>query len=179
MLEKIKGYLNSHKEQYELLRYVVAGGLTTVLSMIISYGVCFALAPKEPMTEGLISWVAHTINLATATHVMVANAISWVISVLFAFWINRRMVFMVKGGTASQIWVELAQFALGRVLSFLIFEEGMALLLKSIGVSNIVNRIVVLIFVMIFNYVVSKFWVFKGKTGDGSADKAAPVRQSK
>ena len=39
----------------------------------------------------------------------------------------------------------------------------MALLLAKIGVSNIVNRIIVLVFVMVFNYVVSKFWVFKKK----------------
>ena len=40
---------------------------------------------------------------------------------------------------------------------------GMAYLLKLIGVSNVVNRIIVLVAVMIFNYVVSKFWVFKDK----------------
>ena len=49
------------------------------------------------------------------------------------------------------------------MLSFALFEEGMAYLLKLIGVSNVVNRIIVLVAVMIFNYVVSKFWVFKEK----------------
>ena len=35
------------------------------------------------------------------------------------------------------------------------------LLLKLVGVSNIVNRVIVLVFVMVFNYAVSKFWIFK------------------
>ena len=47
-------------------------------------------------------------------------------------------------------------------------EEGMALLLKWMGVSNIINRIIVLVFVMAFNYVVSKFWVFKAKPGEST-----------
>lgn len=162
-MRKIKAYLEAHSKQYELLRYLVAGGLTTLLSMAISYGCCFLLAPKTPVTGGVVAWVAYTINQATASQVMIANGVSWVIAVLFAFWINRVMVFRVSGGTAKEKWIELGQFALGRVLSFLIFEEGMALLLKWMGISNIVNRIIVLIFVMIFNYVVSKFWVFNGK----------------
>lgn len=168
MITKLKNYLEAHQKQYELLRYLIAGGITTLLSMFISYTGCFVLAPKTPMTGSVIPWVIHTINQATASHVMISNAISWVISVLFAFWINRKMVFQVSGGSAGQKWMELGQFALGRVLSFLIFEEGMALLLKWMGVSNMINRIIVLIFVMVFNYVVSKFWVFKAKPGEGT-----------
>ena len=38
MFHKIKDYLEKHPKQYELLRYLIAGGLTTVLSMVISYG---------------------------------------------------------------------------------------------------------------------------------------------
>ena len=155
MFHKIKDYLEKHPKQYELLRYVVAGGLTTVLSMVISYGMEFLLAARPERTAGFLQWVIDCIN--------VANAVSWVIAVLFAFWINRKMVFQVKGGTGASVLRELGEFALGRVLSFALFEEGMAYLLKLIGVSNVVNRIIVLVAVMIFNYVVSKFWVFKDK----------------
>lgn len=163
MFHKIKDYLKKHPKQYELLRYVVAGGLTTVLSMVISYGMEFLLAARPERTAGFLQWVIDCINAATARQVMIANAVSWVIAVLFAFWINRKMVFQVKGGTGASVLRELGEFALGRVLSFALFEEGMAYLLKLIGVSNVVNRIIVLVAVMIFNYVVSKFWVFKDK----------------
>ena len=87
----------------------------------------------------------------------------WIIAVLFAFWINRVMVFQVEGGSAAKIGTELVQFAGGRLVSFFVFEQGLMLLLKTIGVSNFVNRIVVLVFVMVFNYVISKFWIFKEK----------------
>jgi len=161
MIQKIKTWLESHPKEYELLRYLIAGGLTTLLSMVISYGVCFLLADRAPLEGNALLWVIDSINRATKAHVSLANAISWVISVLFAFWINRVMVFQVEGGSTGRIGKELAQFAGGRILSFLLFEQGLMLLLKTIGVSNFINRIVVLVFVMVFNYVVSKFWIFK------------------
>ena len=161
MIQKIKAYLETHQKQYELLRYLIAGGLTTLLSMLISYGVCFVAADRAPLQGNVILWVIDSINRATPAQVSLANTISWIISVLFAFWINRVMVFRVEGGEAKRIGRELVQFAGGRLLSFFLFEQGLMLLLKAIGVSNFINRIVVLIFVMVFNYVISKFWIFK------------------
>ncbi len=162
MFKKIKNYLDTHAKQAELLRYLVAGGLTTLLSMVIHYGICFLLAQKDAFAGGnLIAWVMDSINKATPTQMSVASAISWVISVLFAFWINRVMVFQVEKASAGKVATELLQFAGSRIVSFLVFEQGMMLLLKAMGVSNIVNRIIVLIFVMVFNYVASKFWIFK------------------
>ena len=161
MISKIKTWLESHPREYELLRYLIAGGLTTLLSMVISYGVCFLLADRAPLEGNALLWVIDSINRATKVQVSLANAISWVIAVLFAFWINRVMVFQVAGGSTGRIGKELVQFAGGRILSFLLFEQGLMLLLKTIGVSNFVNRIVVLVFVMVFNYIISKFWIFK------------------
>jgi len=161
MIQKIKGWLDSHQKEYELLRYLIAGGLTTLLSMLISYGVCFILADRAPMEGNLILWIIDSINRAIPSQVSIANTVSWIIAVLFAFWINRVMVFQVKGGSTAKIGTELVQFAGGRLLSFLLFEQGIMLLLKWMGVSNFVNRIIVLIFVMVFNYLISKFWIFK------------------
>ena len=161
MIQKIKNYLETHEKQYELLRYLIAGGLTTALSMLISYGVCFLQADRAPLSGNVILWVIDSINRATGVQVSIANALSWIIAVLFAFWINRVMVFQVNGGTKTKVLTELVQFAGGRIVSFLVFEQGLMLLLKLIGVSNFINRIVVLVFVMVFNYVISKFWIFK------------------
>jgi putative flippase GtrA len=162
VFKKIKAYLDSHQKQAELLRYLIAGGLTTLLSMVIHYGLCFLMVEKEPLAGGsLIPWVVDAINRATPAQLTVASAVSWIISVLFAFWINRWMVFQAGKASAGRIMVELLQFAGSRIVSFLVFEQGLMHLLKLIGVSNVVNRVVVLVFVMVFSYVASKFWVFR------------------
>ena len=161
MIQKIKNWLESHQKEYELLRYLIAGGLTTLLSMAISYGVCFMLADRAPLEGNFILWVIDSINRATPSQVSIANTFSWIIAVLFAFWINRVMVFQVEGGSKARISTELVQFAGGRLLSFFLFEQGLMLLIKWMGISNFINRIIVLVFVMVFNYVISKFWIFK------------------
>lgn len=160
MKQKIKKLLEN-QQLMELVRYVIAGVLTTVISTVISFGVQFLLAEKPPMDSGVLRWVIAAIEAATPGQVLIANAISWVVAVLFAFFINRGMVFRVEGKTG--LLKELAEFALGRVVSFLLLEQGLAWLLAVLGVSNILNRIIIQVLVIVFNYVVSKFWVFRKK----------------
>ena len=159
MVQKMKKYLDEHEKQYEMIRYIFAGGLTTLLSMVVHYGCCFLMAEKAPYDGNLIPWLVDSINRTNNVQMSVASAISWVIAVLFAYWINRGLVFRAKD--QGKVLTGLVQFAGSRLVSFLVFEQGLMLLLKLVGVSNIVNRVIVLVFVMIFNYVVSKFWIFK------------------
>ena len=150
-MQKVKKLLTNKQEQLELIRYIVAGVLTTVLSLIVSYG-CYMLLSED-----------HTINGATTLHVMIGNAVSWVVAVIFAFWINRRMVFQVQGGNRQSKAREFLEFVVARAASWALLEEGFAALLKLMGISNTWNRLIVLVLVTIFNYVASKFWVFKTK----------------
>ena len=189
-MQKIKNLLNDRAELLELVRYVIAGVLTTALSLVISYGcnmLFSALAPATPevaqsladaKANGLIAWIVAAINGANKAQVSISNAISWVVSVIFAFWINRRMVFRVDGGTTGSKAREFAQFAGARVASFLLFEQGLMLLLKTWGVSNLVNRLIVLVVVMVFNYVASKFWIFAKKQPQAQAAQGTPEAAS-
>ena len=76
MIQKIRDYLNTHEKQYELLRYLIAGGLTTLLSMLIHYAGCFIMAPKEPMSGSVLHWVIATINRATGAQMAISSAVS-------------------------------------------------------------------------------------------------------
>ena len=171
MKEKIKNLLNN-KQLMELVRYIIAGVLTTVISTVISFGVQFILAAKPPAEEfgSVLLWIVACIEAATPEQLVIANAVSWVAAVLFAFFINRGMVFRVKGGKG--FFRELGEFTLGRVVSFLLLEQGLAWLLAKLGMSNIVNRIVIQVLVIVFNYVVSKFWVFRQKEEPAAPDEA-------
>ncbi len=149
-MQKLKTLYGEKKQElWEMVRYIVAGALTTAVSLIVSYG-CYMLMAED-----------HTINGATTAHVAIGNVISWVVAVIFAFWINRWMVFRVKYADQKTRFTAFFQFVSARVVSLLVFEVGMAALLNVLGVQNLFGRIIVLVFVMIFNYVASKFWIFK------------------
>ncbi len=151
-MEKLKQYFKTHEKEAELIRYVIAGGLTTLLSFVVFSAFCMAVAPD------------HTVNGATQVQASIGQVLSWIIAVLFAFFINRRMVFLRQGGDRLTILKELAQFVLSRLFSGVLFELGLFNLLAALGVSNVVNKLIVLVLVTVFNYVVSKFWIFAKKT---------------
>ena len=127
-MQRLKKLFTNKAALLELVRYIVAGVLTTLLSVAISYGVYMLLSAD------------HTIDGANAVQVMAGNTVSWVICVLFAYWINRKMVFRVAGGDRRQKLTELAAFAGARAVSWALFEAGFAAALKLMGVSNTVNR---------------------------------------
>ena len=149
MIQRVKKYLDAHPKESELLRYLVAGGLTTLLSFVVFSLFCIAVSPT------------HTVNGALPAQSTAGNAVSWVIAVLFAFWINRRMVFFRQGGSRADVLKELGQFTLSRIVSFALLEIGLFNLLLTWGVDNFADKLLVLVFVTVFNYVVSKFWIFK------------------
>ncbi|MCL1854185.1 MAG: GtrA family protein [Clostridia bacterium] len=150
-IQKTIAFLRAHPREYEMIRYIIAGGLTTLLSLAVSSLYCILVSAD------------HTVDGATVAQLNVGKGLSWVIAVLFAFWVNRRMVFLRRGGTAGLIMKELAQFAFSRAVSGLAFEFGLLNLLALLGVGNLLNMLIVLVFVTVANYVVSKFWIFSRK----------------
>ena len=164
MLQKSQGNtLNAHEKQYEMIRYLIAGGPDHAfkhahsLRRMLPDGAAAALHRRPRRLDSGQHQQRYAVQLS------IASTVSWVIAVLFAFWINRGMVFRVEG--AHGRLKELIQFASSRFVSFLVFEQGLMLLLEAIGIENLENRVIVLVFVMVFNYVVSKFWIFK-KNGE-------------
>ena len=124
-MQRLKTLFNGKRsELWELVRYVVAGVLTTAVSIVISYGMYMLLSED------------HTINGANAAQTAIGSAVAWVAAVLFAFWINRRMVFRVRYADWRGRMRAFLQFAAARVFSFLLFEQGLFQLLKHMGVGK-------------------------------------------
>ena len=87
--------------------------------------------------------------------VMVSNVITWIIAVYFAFSINRKFVFKSNGNEAK----ELLQFYLGRVLT--LFVEQLRLMYDNMTIKGIAQVVII-----ILNYIISKFIVFKKENSD-------------
>jgi len=164
-MHKLKAlYREKQDDLWELIRYVIAGALTTAVSLMISYGLYFVLAagsaPDMPQGEAF-AWVVDVINLATTAQVTIANIVSWIVAVIFAFWLNRGMVFRVSYSSQKARFTAFLQFVSARILTLLLLELGLAALLSVLGMPNIIARVLVLVLVIVFNYIASKFWIFK------------------
>ena len=152
----------------KIFMYVVSGGITTVVSLA-SFKLFNMFVPDL--------WKFEAFGKEISLKLAINKVVCWILAVLVAYFLNRITVFRSKG----KILNELLKFAGARVLSFLIFEEGLFLLsifictkvtglpsdtivtsVLGIGVTyadimNLIN----LIFVMIANYVMSKLMVFR------------------
>ena len=113
----------------ETLLYLFFGGLTTVVSILL-----FAL-----------------FNVSFKINALIANILSWIISVAFAFFTNRIWVFSAPTHTIYG----------GRVVTLFIEEGILFVFITSLGFNTMIVKIVAQIIVIILNYIISKLWVFK------------------
>lgn len=130
-----------YRKYQEIINYVIVGGLTTVISMALFYG---------------STWTFLDGN--NAFQLQVANVISWVGAVAFAYVTNR--VFVFKSTNEDKLKEAIA-FVSSRVLTLLLDMAVMFVLATLIKVDYNISKIIAMVLVMIGNYVVSKVFVFK------------------
>ncbi len=146
-LRRLEPWLTSHREG---LLYLLFGGLTTLVSFLSFY-----------ILEALLRLDA----------TFVANPISWLLAVAFAYLTNRTWVFRSRAVGASAVALEVLSFYASRVVSFL-FEEGVLLLFVTVlTLPALPVKIVASVLVVILNYVLSKLLVFRKKKEEGKDDE--------
>ena len=124
---------------------------------LILYGICGALSTI--LDVGIFWLLANVVNI----HYLVANAIAWVLAVIFSFLANKYYVFGSKS-FKREVWVkEAAEFFGARGLACSIDMGGMYLLVSFIGVDKNYAKLIVTFVVIVINYILSKFWIFKKK----------------
>ena len=146
MKEKITAFL---KKYSEMIRYLIVGGLTTLISLAVYYPLIWYVFNVESKVE-------HT----------AANVISWVCAVTFAYFANRIIVFKSKD---ERMIREAVKFVSSRIGSLLI-ETGIILLFVNVlgftfainvfGKSFMVMKIIAQVVVVVLNYVFGKLLVF-------------------
>lgn len=151
-MSKIKELYTKHRE---IILYFIFGGLTTLVS-IASF------------------WVFDLI--LTSKLALLSNFFSLVITVTFAYIVNKLFVFESKSWQGSIIRREIAEFICARLLGFGIEEGGLLLFVNILGFGDksmdiwgftlsgaLIVKAVLTVIVIILNYFFSKFIIFKRK----------------
>lgn len=130
-----------YRKYKSILLYLFFGGCAFVVS-IISY-VCA--------------------NLVLGINELLANIISWILAVLFAFFTNRVWVFQSPTYTLKEFIFQFLRFVNGRVITLIIEEAIIFVFITLLGFDSVLIKIIGQIIVIILNYFISKFIVFKKK----------------
>lgn len=144
--------------QYEIVSYLVFGVLTTVVNFV-TYMILGIFAGENYEEKVLFSIGSFDFQL-----ILLMNGIAWVASVLFAFVTNKLFVFESSSRKPEVIIKEIVSFFGARVVSFIIFEELLfALLVNVLHLNDLIAKLLVAVFVVIFNFVASKLVIFRKK----------------
>ena len=137
--------MNKIKELYlkykEIINYLIFGVLTTVVSLVTYYICVYTILDPD-----------------NAVQLQIANVISWIISVAFAYITNRKFVFESKEKNKIK---EASKFVTSRIATLLmdmvIMYVGVTVLKFNDKIMKLISQVVVIV----MNYILSKILVFK------------------
>ena len=139
-MNKIKKLLIKYEE---VIRYLIIGVLTTIVSLATYYILTFTvLDPK------------------VSIQLQITNVISWIVSVTFAYFTNRKYVFKLKEKKNIK---EASKFYLSRLSTLLLDMLLMQIFVIRLKFNDKIIKLIVQFVVIVLNYVLSKFLVFKSK----------------
>lgn len=107
-----------------------------------------------------VNYIAYFVCKRTVSYT-VANAIAWLVAVLFAYVTNKIWVFESKTFGLRQLLQELGAFAGGRILSGVFEMVFLIAAVEWIGMNDSLAKIIGGVGVVILNYIISKLFVFK------------------
>lgn len=138
MINIITDMMRKYKE---IIMYLIFGVLTTVISLLVYYGLVYTILDPN-----------------NAFQLQIANIISWIAGVAFAYFTNRSFVFESKNRNKLK---EASNFVLARVATLImdmaIMFVGVTILKGNDKVLKLLSQIIV----VVANYIFSKLFVFK------------------
>ncbi len=147
ILEKIflKRLANLYRNHIEGMRYLICGGLSTIVN-ILAYV--------------LGSYVLF-IGVTDATfRVNLSEIFAFIMALIFAYWVNKTIVFNSKCENAISLLKEITSFIACRIFTEII-SIGMMNYAVYANINDIVMKVIANIVVIILNFILSKVLIFK------------------
>lgn len=131
-----------YKKKKEVFNYLIVGCLTTLVGLVSYY-----------------LFVSTLLDPDNAFELQIANVLSWILAVLFAYFTNRKFVFESKNNKLS----EFIKFILSRISTLLVDMLCMFCFVTVLSINDKISKLIVQVIVFILNYIFSKFIVFRKK----------------
>ncbi|MQS76667.1 GtrA family protein [Lactobacillus halodurans] len=94
----------------------------------------------------------------------IANAVAYVLSVLFAYVTNKLWVFNSHTSTWGAFWKEMGSFFLFRAASWVIDQGTMTIGVSLLGWNGLLVKFIANVVVVVLNYIFSKFIIFRKRS---------------
>ncbi|MCC8069520.1 MAG: GtrA family protein [Ruminococcus sp.] len=135
----------------DLMLYLIFGVLTTIVSFVTQYGMSIILSQTAMLEE---------------VRLLIDTIFSWICSVTFAFFTNKKYVFKSVTNNKKDFWNEFLKFYSARLASLGLEAIIILVFVTTLHFSEMIVKIFAQILIMLANYLFSKLVVFKGKQKD-------------
>lgn len=135
-MKKVKDLIQKLFES-SVVRYVFFGGCTTMVNLISFY-------------------ILRTLHV----ELTIANVISIILAILFAYVVNSKFVFQDKCETLKDHVQPFCKFISARLVTMVIEVGGVWLLVEVLHMNDMLGKFLTQFIVLALNYVFSKFFVF-------------------
>ena len=149
---RLSRYLSGHRVfgkifNYEMITYIAAGVLTTAVNYVVYF-----IMPRFP---------------SDGADIILANCAAWIAAVVFAFFVNKIFVFDSPSWDRRTFLREFLSFMSCRLLSLGLETAFLYVTVELLSLNEPLFKIIASVFVLIANYLASKFFIFR--KGDGNA----------
>lgn len=145
MKKNVKTLKKLYRQYAEYINYFIVGTLSTVVSLGSKYALLFTL-----------------LDASNGVHLQISVAISWIITVIFAYFMNRRYVFHSQD---PHILKEFILFVGGRIFTLILESFTLWFFITFLGLNSdfqvIIWTLLAQFLIFVGNYVISKLVVFK------------------
>lgn len=143
MKKLIKKVWNLYKKYDEIINYLIVGGLTTIVSLGTYYFCVYTF-----------------LNPNNAFQLQIANIISWISCVTFAYFTNRIFVFKSKRTDKLK---EAISFYGSRIATLLLEMGIMFVFVTILHFNDKIIKLIAQVVITILNYILSKLLIFRKK----------------
>lgn len=134
-----------YKKYQEIINYLIVGVLTTIVSIV---------------TYFLFSLI---LNIENNILFILANVLSWICAVVFAYITNKKFVFNTTTSNKKEEIKVFSMFVSSRITTLLIELAFMFITVKVILIDDKIAKVIAQFIVIVLNYILSKLFVFKKK----------------
>ena len=142
-----KKMFDLYKKHSEIINYLIVGGIGTVISI-----------------------GSFTLLMNVGVETAVSNVISWVVTVIAMYVLNRYFVFTEHAKGFKKVLREIIAFTSARILTLVLETIIVVLGIDVMKLNAVVVKTFAQILVIVLNYVASKLFIFKNS---GSTDDKA------
>lgn len=162
----IKNWCQEHQTLAEIIRFVIVGGIATVIDFLIT-GI--ALYLFEPSLYPKFYQVFFGGGSPKAYATVIATGIGFCTSLIVNYILSVVFVFSDKGNSKSKTGFLL--FVVLSVIGLGINMLGMYIGYDLLGINEWITKIIMTLIVLVYNYVTRKIFIFKKESQENVDDK--------